>query len=360
MEFTRRRAIDGTRIAAGLLRLATSILLFAPSVVSAEEWRQLPPLPDKEGIAGAFAGLGGGLIVAGGANFPGKKPWEGGTKVWHDEVYVREHLGEWKLVGKLPRPLAYGVCDTLIEGGVICVGGSDAERHYADAFRLDWRDGKLVTTKLPPLPVAIANACGVRVNRKLFVAGGQERYDSTEALKSLWAINLYTRSPKWERLEDLPGEGRIFAAAGALDDQLFVFGGASLKKGATGAAERIYLRDAYAYSPGKGWKKLADLPVPSVAAPSPCPVGRGSVYLLGGDDGSQVDVGPDAHRGFNKSLMRYDPEEDRWDVVGELPAPRVTVPCVNMILVSIIPSGEMRPGIRSPEVWLFEPPREDE
>ena len=38
------------------------------------EFSQLPALPDREGFAGAFAGVtGGSLIVAGGANFPGQE-----------------------------------------------------------------------------------------------------------------------------------------------------------------------------------------------------------------------------------------------------------------------------------------------
>jgi hypothetical protein len=54
--------------------------------------RLLPPLLNKEGVAGCFAGAShGSLLVAGGANFPGKKPWEGGAKVWHDDASTSGH-----------------------------------------------------------------------------------------------------------------------------------------------------------------------------------------------------------------------------------------------------------------------------
>ena len=43
---------------------------------------------------------------------------------------------------------------------IVCVGGSDAERHYADAFRLEWTGGKLVTTDLPALPKPLATNPG--------------------------------------------------------------------------------------------------------------------------------------------------------------------------------------------------------
>ena len=58
-------------------------------------WDELPPLPPsagqakQPGVAGPFAGVhGDALIVAGGANFPDKMPWEGGTKVWWDDIWV--------------------------------------------------------------------------------------------------------------------------------------------------------------------------------------------------------------------------------------------------------------------------------
>src|SRR3954469_737650 len=84
------------------------------------KWARLSRLPDKEGFAGAFAGVSGGaLLVAGGANFPDKKPWEGGTKIWYDTVFVLDRPdGEWKVAGRLPRRLGYGVSVTHGDGVV--------------------------------------------------------------------------------------------------------------------------------------------------------------------------------------------------------------------------------------------------
>jgi len=61
-------------------------------------------LPDREGFAGSYAGVSGGaLIVAGGANFPDKRPWEGGTKIWYDRIFVLEPAAStWRTVGRLP------------------------------------------------------------------------------------------------------------------------------------------------------------------------------------------------------------------------------------------------------------------
>ena len=117
--------------------------------------------------------------------------------------------------------------------------------------------------------------------------------------------------------------------------------------------ERRYLSDAYRYDPRNGWKRIADLPRPVVAAPSPAPVDATGFYLLGGDDGSQVGVAPDKHRGFGKQVLRFDKKTAKWVEAGELPAPRVTVPLVTWNKAWVIPSGEVRPGVRSPEVWSF-------
>jgi N-acetylneuraminate epimerase len=131
-------------------------------------WEKLPALPDEQGFAGAFAEVcGDTLLVAGGANFPEKKPWEGGKKQWYDTVYALDAPnGKWTIAGKLPRPLGYGV-SVSHRGGVICVGGSDAERHYADVFQLEMKSGQLVTSKLPSLPITVANACGALVGNTL-------------------------------------------------------------------------------------------------------------------------------------------------------------------------------------------------
>ena len=67
---------------------------------------------------------------------------------------------------------------------------------------------------------------------------------------------------------------------------------------------------------------------------------------------------PQGHTGFSKSIFRFDPNAQSWETLAEeLPAPRVTVPCVRWKDLWIIPSGEMLPGVRSPQVWAFTPAR---
>jgi N-acetylneuraminate epimerase len=345
------------QVAAVKMRIL-SIVLFAilcPGPLVAE-WTQLPSLPEKEGFAGSFAGVShGALIVAGGANFPDKKPWEGGTKVWYDTVFVLERPnGEWRIAGRLPRRLGYGVSVTY-RGGVVCVGGSDRDRHYSDAFRLDWRNGKLVTTKLPAAPQSVANSCGALVGDVLYVAGGLEKPDATRTIKNVWQINLAAAEPKWKDVAVFPGRGRMLSVAAGFDAAFWLIGGANLTVGRNGKVERHYLRDGYRYDPHKGWTRIADLSYPVAAAPTPAPVDESGFYILGGDDGSQVELAPEKHRGFGSVMLRYTLTKKTWIEAGRVPAPRATAPTVQWDESWIVPGGEVRPGIRSSDVWRWTP-----
>ena len=86
--------------------------MYLSSVLETLRWTKLPPLPDRHGFAGAFAGVSNGaLLVAGGANFPDKAVWEGGKKFWSDKIFVLEKPdGEWRSGGKIQRAAAPIVC----------------------------------------------------------------------------------------------------------------------------------------------------------------------------------------------------------------------------------------------------------
>jgi N-acetylneuraminic acid mutarotase len=312
------------------------------------------------GVAGAFAGVANGsLLVAGGANFPLGPPWTGGQKVWRETVYALDRPdGQWKEAGTLPRPLAYGVSATHRET-LVCVGGSDANAHYAAAFTLSWQGGKLLTSSLPPLPNSMANGCGALLGDTLYVAGGQERPESTQALRSVYRIDLSAAKPQWQAIRPCPGSGRILATAAACDSAFWVIGGAELIAGADGKVTRRYLCDAYRYDDAEGWKRIADLPHAVVAAPSPAPCNDTDFFVLGGDDGLQQGLpSPMLHKGFSNQILCFDWKSGEWHAAGPLAAARVTTPCVIWSQRAIIPSGEVRPGIRSPEIWSVEwPPR---
>ena len=346
-------------------RFAVLAMLFAfPAATAAEPvWDRLPPIPDEHGLAGMFAGVtNGNLLAAGGANFPDAPPWEEGTKVWHDAVWMLDAPdGTWRNIGTLPHPRGYGVSVTH-RNGVICVGGSDATRHYADVLRLEWRDGELRQTDFPPLPRPIANMCGAVLGDMLYIAGGIESPDATATLNIFLSLDLAAERPAWMQLDSWPGPPRMLATAASQGGSFFLVGGTDLSAGPDGKPLREYLTDAYRFTPGHGWTQIADLPRAAVAAPSPAPTfGQSHFFLISGDDGTQAGIPPsEDHPGFPATVFAYHTVTDTWTEWGKTPAPHVTNPATRWKNSRgedawVVVNGESRPGVRSPEVWSLRP-----
>ena len=347
-----------------LLLLPALVLPLAgcPGMLTTEldplRWERLPTLPDALGFGGPFAGTTDGvLVVAGGANFP-VSLFEGGEKVWRDKVFVlaRGSAG-WAEAGTLARPLAYGG-SVSHRDGLILLGGCDARQCYADVVRLNWRDDKLVARALPKLPKPCAYTCCALVDNVVYVAGGQATNPPTATMKNFWALDLTRRSPRWEVLDPWPGPSRHKGVAASFRGAFYLFGGNELLPGAGGKVAERYLTDAYRYRPGTGWEKLPDLPRPVTAAPTPARQHeRRYVMVLGGSDGSYSGP-PRDHPGFSRQIQGLDAQTGSWVDMGTLPAPRVTTATVLWNGLIVVPSGEVRPGVRSPEVHAARPWKE--
>lgn len=340
--------------------LETFLLVACAQICSARDtlrWQELHPLPDAVGFAGSYAGVSNGaLLVGGGANFPGKLPWEGGTKVWHDSLFVLEKPdGSWRPAGRLPHPAGYGLSLTTPEG-VLLIGGGDARENFS-AVRLARWDGRQVAfTDLPPLPTPLAMMTGALLGRTVYVAGGLDRPDAAVASKVFLSLDLDHPAEGWRALDPWPGPERFLATGGALDGSFFLFSGARLVSGPNGLPQREWLRDAWRYTPGAGWKRLADLPKPLVATPGPAPaLDPSHLLLIGGDDGSLLAHDLPTHPGFPRDLWSYHLRTDSWARTGTLPFSLVTTPAVSWQGRIVVPGGEARPGVRSPAVWSTVP-----
>lgn len=340
----------------------------AESSKSPIRWSALPPIPNTLGVAGPIAGSSNNaLIVGGGANFPSAPPWLGGTKVWHDNVHVLESMNArtlnaptWIDAGRLPRPLGYSVCVTLPEGlkvsaGVACFGGSDSRQHYRDCFLMRWADEKLSYQSLPSMPAPCANASGVLVGSVVYIAGGLGQPTETDAMNTFWALDLNSTPLVWKELPAWPGPARMLAAMVAVNDTIYLCSGVKLAAGSDGKAVREYLNDGYAYHPEKGWSALPNAPRAAVAA-TVLQTGDLEFQILGGDDGSLINFQPpEQHPGFPKSALSYSIAEKKWKVIeNALPESLVTTTIVPWNGKYVMPSGEIRPGVRSPKVWQIE------
>ncbi len=318
-------------------------------------WSNLPPIPDRVGFAGSFAGVSNGaLLVAGGANFPdGGAPWTGSVKAWHNHIFVLENPdGKWKEAGKLAHPLGYGASVNW-KDGLIILGGSNEKGHYAEVFLLNYKNGGVETVNLPGLPHAIANTSAALVGSVIYVAGGIEKPDDKTAGNNFWALDLNAIQKGWKVLPAWPGAPRMLSVAGARDGAFYLFSGVALING-----NREYLKDAYRYHPETGWKKIADLPASVAAAPTPAYAsGQASLQIFGGDDGklaATAAVLKEKHPGFSSRILNYDTLTDTWKSFGKgfTSKPPVTTTLTVWNGKVIIPGGEVRPAVRTPNVLI--------
>lgn len=315
-------------------------------LLSLLNWSELPPIPDPRGFAGSFAGVSdGSLIVAGGTHFIDKMPWEGGTKLWYDTVHeLKAPDGEWKVIGKLPKPNGYGVSLTT-PNGLVIIGGGNATTHFREVVWLTRNSG-------PNLPEPCAFMAGCTHDDVIYIAGGIETPTSTSAMNTFWKLDLKKENGRWEELPPCPGKPRILACMAAADGAVHLFSGAALHAGKDGKAEREWLNDAWRYKPATGWEKLPDMPRVAVAAPSPAPVVDGKILVIGGDDGANANFEPKSkHPGFPRDVLAFDLKTQSWSKAGEVPFSLVTTNAVLWNGQIVIPGGEARPGVRSPQVW---------
>lgn len=247
------RCASGCRWLAGQLFLAVWLAIAAgagcatgdatPAVSLA--WSTLPPLPAPR--SGQIAGLvGDRLVVLGGTDFP-VGLFQGGPKIWYDDVYLLERgAASWRVSrGVLPGPLAYTAVASTGTDGLVVVGGSDAATHYAHAFRVVHEDGDLVGRPLPSLPVPTAMGGAAILGRVLYVVGGQRSPADAPASRDVWALDLDHLANSWTVVEPLPGAGRILPVVVAQAGALYVSSGAALAHDAA-RGNPPHLPDRYA------------------------------------------------------------------------------------------------------------------
>lgn len=319
-------------------------------------WKPLASIPDPHGFAAPFSGVSGDkLLVAGGANFPDKMPWNGGIKVWHDRIFaLSSPNGSWSKIGKLPRPIAYGASLTLPQG-LLCIGGNDSSQHFAEVFLIRVVDQKLQFESFPSLPISLSYLAAILHQNQVYVAGGLESPKSTQTSSLVFRLNLDKLNEGWKSLPSLPGP-RFLGTLGIQDSKLHYVGGASYHSidPETQAPVRNWHREIFQYNEEKDqWLTVATLPRPAVATPQPLPItSSGELVILGGDDGSQLQTPPMQHPGFPKSGLLWKASKPR-----EFPSPHTPFSLVTTTLVPwqngiVICGGELKPGIRSTDVWF--------
>lgn len=323
---------------------------------------ELAPLPDTEGYAGMFAGVSKGrLFCLGGANFPDKRPWEGGKKKWYDVIYMLQEGKEWvKLAEKLPSALGYGVTVSY-KNQFILLGGNNETGYSDKVFGYEWVDGRLKMIHYPQLPVPLANMAGALVGQLIILAGGNSAATG-KAGKQCYVLDLEAADSGWSVLPSWPGRERMLPMCTAYGGIFYLFGGETTGVNSLNQNYRLILDDAYSFKPEKvdgkwtgTWTTLNPMPKGLSACGSPLPVLKnGNMVFWGGVDAlTALHTDPLSHPGISADVQLYDLKHDIWKYAGkklEIAAP-VTLPAVNWNGHWLYVSGEIKPGIRTNKIY---------
>jgi len=376
--------------------LHTAILLtliFPESTIVAQNkasftinWSLLASLPQPvkaqtAGLAGAFTGASGKTIwIAGGANFSNGLPWEGGTKILHDTIFFFHRKGQHAALlpqrNRLPFAVAYGVSIPM-QKGVACIGGQTNTGFSEKAFIAKLTDdaANLTIENLPDLPTGVANAAGTVAGNKIYIAGGET---VTGVVSSFLCLDLSTTQPRWKKLADLPqavSHTMLVAQSYKNETALYLIGGR--RKERSGISE--FFATVYRYnSKADTWESCAPLPYP-ISAHTGVTHGTQQILVLGGDKGlvfgkvekalvaieKETDAAKKAqlikeknewqntHPGFSREILLYNTDKDTWETAGSLPFPTpVTTQAFTWGKDIILPSGEIKAGVRSPAIWI--------
>lgn len=353
--------------------------------ISIRDAGSLPALGSgaNPGVAGAFIGvIDHTVLVAGGSNFAKGYPWEGGVKQYQDAIYRLTPEGddlrcELLSDAKLPTGLAHG-CGAVAGESLYCFGGETAQGPSACVYALTPADGTVRVDSVGRLPAGFSPVAALSCKNEIYLHG------VAQGANAFWK---YTPSNgRWTALAACPGAVRSAGAAfvaqhDGRENGLYLMGGRHRENG----AYQLY-SDVWEYLPVHDtWRARGDISLDGVPMTlmyaEAVPYGSGHILLLGGDDGVEF-LRRDAleralagasspaeadslsralrqayvdHPGFSKRVLAYHAITDTWIQLGEaqtaLPAVTTAVALGNRI---VIPSGEIRPGVRTPGILSLE------
>ena len=366
------------------------------------QYSSLPDLPAntgmsvQPGLAGPYAGIDDDvLILAGGANFPEKLPWEGGEKVYYNEIFILQKLDNgrysWsKMEEQLPLALAYGGA-VATSKGLFCFGGNTAENVIAESWLLDYspETGKMEVSPGPKLPLPLCNFAYSMIGDVIYLAGGIS--ENGESMKLFLGLDISGDDPlnwTWEELPAWNGKPRAFAVgatqSNGLSDCFYLFSGRNV--GNKRKPEILY--DAHVYDPSlNSWSVISDGKEQAfkVMAGTAFPVGASTIAFSSGANGEMMMIqhklesrvfelislaenGQDVkseledarsaikdhlntHPGFGHQLTAFNTLTNQIYVLDTLPlTEQLTTTAVKWGNDIIIPSGEIRPGVRTPAI----------
>ncbi len=361
------------------------------------QFSNLPDLPPNSGyttqpgLAGPYTGMDDGvLIIAGGANFPDKLPWDDGTKTYYDEVFFlnTNTTGEYsweKSTEKIPFEAGYGgAVETPF--GLLCFGGNTASDCISESWLIDYNPltASVEIKPGPSLPAPLTNFAFAKVDGYVYVAGGLSELSGASG-KHFFRLTMTGSNPQfwiWEELPSWEGKPRAFAVGvGQSDGEtncFYLFSGRNVRL--VNDPEILY--DAHVYNPYlEQWSVISDgsqIKFPFMAGTA-FPLGAATIVFPSGASGEmmkkQLEIekqitsakNNDAndsmldslqnvllhhlnnHSGFGNQMTAFNTITNEIYSAGKLPKTgQVTTTTVKWGNEVFVPSGEIRPGVRTP------------
>ena len=265
------------------------------SFATAADWRPIAPLPVPNGGFAAGA-VNGKVIIAGGTT------WKDGVKVWLDEVWAYDAaVNRWDPKGRLPRPLAYGVCAESRDA-LLIAGGFDGTSGRTEVLRIreNHEVGTLTNRLLYPACLAVGGILEGQPSRGLFIFGG-----SPDPAKLDAVLLTGQRVGLGKDGAEIDTPHFFIAASAVCGGALHVFGGAR----AASPTTVTNLAAAWVCRSGE-WKPLAPLPV-ALRGVTALRLDDTHLYLAGGYGGDP--------EGFRSDAWIYDTVRNTYTPAKPLP-----------------------------------------
>ncbi len=213
----------------------------------------------EKGVSATYtASVNDKLIVAGGANFPGKLGFEGGKKAYYDVILALDTIenNTWQIVGKLPNPSAYGV-SVQTDDAAYWIGGETYSGPTSNVYKVSLTNlDSIQLDSIVSLPVTMDNFAGCAFNNLIFVGGGNINGKPGNQIYSLDT----KKGKEWIELKPFPGLPRVQPVMVAIESDgkqfVYLFGGFF---GGNESNKPEMATEVYRYSvAANSWEKVAD------------------------------------------------------------------------------------------------------
>lgn len=332
------------------------------------------------GVSACYAGrIGNYIIMAGGCNFPE----DGKPKKYYAGIYAAriDSCGlQWRLVGVLPEPAAYGAT-AQSGGGLLFIGGNNSRHSLKTVYgiRLDDEATKVEITRLADLPFTVDNMAVAQTQTDVFVVGGNQDGKPSASVLHLSldkpmpiaanAENASCPASPWQEITAVPGKPRVQPVAVAHNNKVYVWGGMF-----SDGENSVVHTDGYAFDMCKEeWESVA---APRSAQGEKMTLAGGIVWTdnnrILATGGVNKDIFLDAISGryervekenylkqpigwyrFNGNLYEFDATANKWTLLCTSPSlARAGALAVPTSMGTFYIGGELKPALRTPQIVI--------